>query len=894
MAPFDLELRYPDGHRERVRLGRKPLNQGADGAIYAVPRKKLALKLYHDPAKDPERLEKIRQMLLVPPDDKGLQHFAWPVAQLFNPQGGFVGYAMPLLPVSNYVSLDLLLTRKGRQLGKLPESRDFRVKAASNLAQRVAQLHAKGHCIIDIKPANLLVHRKTAEVTVVDCDGFGIQGENGFIPGHQFTTGYIAPEAWNSKLKPEALDKEQDLFALAVIIFQLLNEGLHPYQGIPAGKRAIPGDTQNRIGAGLYPYGVIPDARIKPSPWSLHRDFPPGLKRPFDQVFAKRPKRLSANGWVHLLGELSEDLKTCKKNQQHVYWGSHCPICKQSTVTIEVKKPRTKKQAKPKANPRPIVRPYQNSPTRNQRGQSPNGGSALFKGVSIVFAIMLGIGYVYHLLEEDKRSRYYAEQWEKKQQEDAERERQRVKALEAEKALYPWRDTGEPATATTVYNQVHTLPPPLGTRDVTVAESRRQVPYFQPGAFTTNNAVPLLMYSPVRIAWEYTAKRPVSRVNLDFRSDKLAKNGSPYALKELGGYQLRDWYVHPDSDALYLRKCGFQMNCYQLARITPDGKETVFRIEAEPKNDGSGHRHKLVDPWYFAVTGDERYIIVAGHGRLLVYRPDQPERPLAEVEYPLSYRRHEVSDLAITPGGERIYVGMTLTIANQLQLHGSVLEYSLNDHGQAEFRHDFIVGWPDDGSLNAGTVDVSDDGKTLALGTYHGLKTNDAVHTRNGKALNANTAKPGVSIWQEKEAEGGWSKTGEYVLGRKVVRISPPRPGVLPDNMGVESLPKRYGFNIGFDLTGDGSRLLSGMELEEALYDGLVARAWVLDVDDGAPKMRARLQRGYTKTKAYPTTAVSSDGKDAFIGWAYFHDKKLYSSMEDQLHLVLTAFDLSE
>lgn len=889
MAPTDLELVYPNGQRKRIKLPAKPLNQGADGAIFAIPRNKLALKLYHNPNKDPERPEKIRQMLLAPPDDSGSQYFAWPVARIVTRQGRFVGYAMPLLPVSSYTSLDLLLTRKGRQMGNLPESRNFRIRAASNLAKRVAQLHAKGHCIIDMKPANLLVHRTTADIVVVDCDGFGIQGENEFIPGHQFTTGYIAPDAWNARAKPEALDKKQDLFALAVIIFQLLNEGLHPYQGIPADKQDIPGDTQNRIGEGLYPYGVRPNARIKPSPWSLHRDFPHKLTQAFDHAFGNGSKRLHAGGWGDLLDQAYDELKTCKKNREHVFWGVGCPLCEQSSVTIEVKK--TKARTRARINPQPGIHPYQNPLILSQPRSSSSSGTSLFKSIGVVFVILMSALFLYNLYQDEKHSQYYAEQMQK----SAERERQRLKAIKADKIRNGWQDVGQPATATTVHNSLYALPAASLTGNVSKAEYERQVPYFQPGAFSSNNAIPLLNYSPVQIAWEHTGERPVSRVNLNLFTSELTEVGRSYALKNSGSYQLRDWYVHPKSESLYIRKCGFQMNCYQLARITPDGKETAFEIEHEPKNDGSGHRHQ-VSSWYFAVTEDERYIVVARRDRLLIYRPEDPKRAIAEIEYPLSYSSHRVVDLAMTPNGEQIYVGLVLSYLDGAKYRGTVLELTMNNNGQAELTHDFTVDWPSDGSKNSGTVDVSNDGETLAVGSYQELKIDESTYTRYGKPVKVSTAKPGITVWKKKGENNQWRNTGKYVLDRQGLLKAPSRPGMLSINMYKHSLPGNYRFNIGFDLTADGSRLLSGMETQKTRQGGHIARAWVLDIYDGVPKLQSRLQRGYEKTKAYPVTAISTNGKNAVIGWAHFQKQNEFSSIrkKEQLHLSLTAFDLGE
>lgn len=373
ISTINVSLVYPDSRRAHIRLREKALNQGADGLIYASPDGKLALKLYHNPEKDPERPEKIRQMLQAPPDDNGLEHFAWPVAQVVNRKGRFIGYAMPLLPLGEYESLELLLTRKGRRLAGLPESRMFRIQAAENLARRVAQLHDKGHYVIDMKPANLLVHRKTADIVVVDCDGFAIQGQHSFIPGHQYTPGYIAPEAWKNRVEPEALGKAQDLFALAVIIFQLVNEGLHPYQGVPDAKQNIPGDTQNRIGEDLFAHGQQRHPRMRPSPWSLHRDFPGSLAQAFHNAFTSINRRPDAERWVTVLKKQAGQLRQCKNERSHCFWGIRCPICELNSVSIQPREPQrtTSLQRGPRPERNDSTTPQPRSPQLARQRTTP-------------------------------------------------------------------------------------------------------------------------------------------------------------------------------------------------------------------------------------------------------------------------------------------------------------------------------------------------------------------------------------------------------------------------------------------------------------------------------------------------------------------------------------------
>lgn len=60
-----------------------------------------------------------------------------------------------------------------------------------------------------------------------DCDGFSIQGEQARFPAEFVSEEYIYPEGMAQSC--EDMGEEQDKFALAVIIFKLLNNGIHPF-----------------------------------------------------------------------------------------------------------------------------------------------------------------------------------------------------------------------------------------------------------------------------------------------------------------------------------------------------------------------------------------------------------------------------------------------------------------------------------------------------------------------------------------------------------------------------------------------------------------------------------------------------------------------------------------
>ena len=896
----ELVLTYPDDRKERFRLRGKPLNRGADGLIYAMSGKPLALKIYHEPDKDPERPGKIQQMLASPPDDQGLTHFAWPVALLTNSKGAFVGYAMPLLPMGDYVSLDLLLNRKGRELARLPESRNLRVTAAINLARRVAQLHARGHCIIDLKPANLLVHKQTGDVVVVDCDGFAIQGDKQFIPGHQYTSGYIAPEAWQRGSSPEELGQPQDRFALAVIIFQLLNEGLHPYQGVPGDRQRIPSDIQGRIGENLYAYGRQSSGKIKPSPWSLHRDFPETIATAFHQSFRSVNHRPKAEDWVETLNEAQKTLRSCRKNRHHAFWKDNCPLCGRESVEIKVKKPQRRPQKKRHKRGATTPNPYQQqlAQTIARAYQAQNnppasaGNSSFFKVVSVLFAVFLAVGYAVHLYGEhtDRAERIKERQ---RVAEANESKPESPKAHKPEAISYGWREFGTRATGISVHQSTHTLPKSQAL--LSPAERRQNpqephsAPFFELGTFETHSSIPMLSFSPTDPVWDFAVAKPVSLVHLSARTSEFADTGIQYPIKRT--YRLKDWYMHPASQALYARECGFQMNCYQLARLSSEGEEILFPVTETPVNDGSGRR-KGVAPWYFAVTRDESRIIIAAPTKLRLYSVGSPEKPVATLDYPDDVAHLAVSDLAITPDGTKLFVAFSRYRNFGQEYEANVLEFSVNG-SEIDLTTNFGALWPTDGTIPAGSVEVSDDGETLVIGDYRDLQDDNTTYEYLGSPINVKTALAGVTVWKRSQEAPRWTPWNDITLPRRSPIEASDNPASFSLSLG-KVMPGAYRFNEGFQLARDGSRLLSGIEYEHITQRQTIARAWVLDLQEPEPVVRYRIERTLNRSfrvteKIAPFAKLSTNADRAIIGWASYPGSTVLGQIPE-MELALTSF----
>lgn len=383
--------------RRELALG-KLLGEGAAGKVYALPAMPgVAAKLYHGGSEARRHEAKIDAMIANPPDLPPAVHergcypqIAWPQAKLFDGAGRFVGFLMPEIDFGRSTSLVNLLQKNSRRIEKLSDYYGYRVLVARNLASVFAELHRAGHHMIDMKPANLRFYPAVSWMAVVDTDGFSIAGRNGRIAADQLSDEYIAPESWKRPIGE--LGVRQDEFALAVIIFQLLNNGVHPFAGGAAGDPTQPSDLQARILERLYPYAMQPRASVTPSAASIHRMFRRGTRVMFDCAFLPGDRRPTAEEWRDHLDSLLGHLTACSaKPDEHVHFGAGCGFCAHEARIAAAKaapRPIRQKPRTPQPLPQPAPRP-QLRPSLPARSYAPPPRRAVGQGWGVLVAAAL-------------------------------------------------------------------------------------------------------------------------------------------------------------------------------------------------------------------------------------------------------------------------------------------------------------------------------------------------------------------------------------------------------------------------------------------------------------------------------------------------------------------------
>jgi DNA-binding helix-hairpin-helix protein with protein kinase domain len=312
----------------RPSLGEK-LGEGGEGAVFVLSSNTTEVaKIYRKPLHD-EAAEKLEAMVSTGPGALGV-HAAWPRALLRGEDGRIEGFIMARAPEP--FDIHEIYSPRDRSRHLPGSDWGFLVRVAANTAVAFAAAHAAGIVIGDVNHGSVRVG-KDGKVRLIDCDSM------------QFTVGdrvyrcqvgmdtYTPPELQARRLADIDRTPDHDAFGLAVLIFQLLFLGRHPYSGVPV-KPGAPTEIAGAIAQHGYAY-LDPPELLKPPPaappLSLAGEVIAALfLRAFKPEGAgARGQRPTARDWAEALTQLAGGLTTCSQARTHVYRSglAACPWC---------------------------------------------------------------------------------------------------------------------------------------------------------------------------------------------------------------------------------------------------------------------------------------------------------------------------------------------------------------------------------------------------------------------------------------------------------------------------------------------------------------------------------------------------------------------------------------
>ena len=320
------------------------LGAGGEAKIYSVDAEppsvaKYAVKIYHRSTQLHEA--KLGAMLLNPPEDPlsgAHTSIAWPLDRVYTVYNGvaFKGYLMARVEGMRPIFTAYNPATRRQQTPFF--NYRYLLRAARNLISAARALHLRGVVIGDVNESNILVG-ETALITLVDTDSFQVPDpQTGKL--YRCLVGkpeYTPPEIQGRRFANLDRTKENDLFGLAILLFQLLMEGTHPFAGIYLGG-GDPPTYENRILQGHFPFGS------KSSPFEILKVAPPITMldplirqlflRCFEEGHSDPSLRPDTQIWLNALADAERNLVKCGLNPQHLF-GNHlknCPWCERTEL----------------------------------------------------------------------------------------------------------------------------------------------------------------------------------------------------------------------------------------------------------------------------------------------------------------------------------------------------------------------------------------------------------------------------------------------------------------------------------------------------------------------------------------------------------------------------------
>lgn len=322
---------YYNSNGETVRLAGE-LGRGGEGTVFELADdSEFVAKIYHEPITD-DKAEKLRQMVALK-SDKLLKLAAWVTDTLHDtPYGKIVGFLMPR--VSSATAIHELYNPRSRRRYFPEADWRFLIAAAANLARAFSTVHAHGHTIGDVNHGNVVIARD-ATVRLIDCDSYHLNApERSFLCEVGVST-HTPPELQGHSLRERERTTNHDNFGLAVLIFQLLFMGRHPFSGafLGAGENTLEESIKNR----RFAFGDDAETReMRQPPGSLPlAAVSSEVAALFKRAFLEIENRPTAREWIAALGAMSESLQECATNTGHYYLNNlaKCPWCQLEAKT---------------------------------------------------------------------------------------------------------------------------------------------------------------------------------------------------------------------------------------------------------------------------------------------------------------------------------------------------------------------------------------------------------------------------------------------------------------------------------------------------------------------------------------------------------------------------------
>jgi DNA-binding helix-hairpin-helix protein with protein kinase domain len=329
---------YTDSKGIPITLTTK-LGEGGEGVVFSTDRGGVVAKILHDHKlwEEPTRRAKIEWMIDHIPGEihtaktdttPRITNISWPTSLVYR-NGQFCGYLMPKITRSSELSIIINPSNRARQ-NLSPNTLDL-YRLAHNVCTVYRVFHEKNYVVGDINTKNIMV-TKNMHIAVVDCDSIQVCDENTneVYPCKVGVPEYIPPELVGRKLADVVRTPNHDGFSIAVLVFQLLMQGHHPFSGIQMPNEPQADNVQfYNMQHGIFPYDPACQHRCKPPQRAPDYEavIPAPIQALFRQAFLTNVRPTAAE-WTVALKSVMDSFVTCVNDSTHQHpQGSSCTFC---------------------------------------------------------------------------------------------------------------------------------------------------------------------------------------------------------------------------------------------------------------------------------------------------------------------------------------------------------------------------------------------------------------------------------------------------------------------------------------------------------------------------------------------------------------------------------------
>lgn len=311
-------------HNEQYITGRE-LGRGGEGTVYELQNHSaIVLKKYNEPLTQ-EKINKLQLMVSMRSNDIEA-YAAWPADLVFDANGTICGFVMKKL--TGYVPLHMIFSPMDRKKLFPDKGYNFLVHVARNLATAFYKLHEAGLIIGDVNEGNILIN-SSGLVAFIDCDSFQVKGADNYFFCEVGVPRYTPPELLKERSFENVIRTvNTDSFSLAILIFQLLFLGRHPFAG--KNKSAADIDEETAIRKQEFAYSLDNKKKklFPPNDSFSITNLPTPLVTLFHSAF-ETDLRPAPGEWIKNLDALLAEMITCTASRLHTYPSqmSECPWC---------------------------------------------------------------------------------------------------------------------------------------------------------------------------------------------------------------------------------------------------------------------------------------------------------------------------------------------------------------------------------------------------------------------------------------------------------------------------------------------------------------------------------------------------------------------------------------